>query len=87
MPINNCNRHTNVPATVRCQHCSKPACAQCVVNQRFCSEECSSKFGSFMKNYKKPKDLGRSPIPALLFFVAVVAGLYFGLKKLGYLPW
>jgi hypothetical protein len=87
MGMNSCNRHPSAPAVARCQQCSKPACAECVVNQRFCSEECNARFGTFMKNYKKPADLNRSAIPAILVFLVVVAGLYFGLKRYGYLPW
>ena len=87
MGMNSCNRHTTSPAVTRCAQCSKPACAACVVNGRFCSEECNARNGSFMKNYKPPADTRRSVLPSILFFLAVVAGLYFGLKKMGYLPW
>jgi hypothetical protein len=87
MAINSCNRHPTVPAVARCQQCAKPACAKCVVNERFCSEACNQRFRSFVANYKKPGDTSRSPIPGLLFFLAVVAGLYFLAKKMGWLPW
>jgi len=82
-----CNKHPDVQAQQHCPQCSKPICAQCLVDGKFCSETCRNKFGTFMKNYKKPAELGRSPIVPILFFLAVLAGLYFAAKKFGYLPW
>lgn len=87
MALEGCNKHPTVRAEYRCQQCSKPVCGKCIVNDRFCSDGCNQKYSQFYKNYKKPADTRRSPIPALIVFVAVVAGLYFAAKKFGYLPW
>jgi hypothetical protein len=85
--IDTCNKHPTVKWDIRCQQCQKPACRQCIVNKSFCSEACSARYNQFMSNYKKPAQLGRSPIPGILLFLAVVAGLYFLAKKQGWLPW
>ena len=87
MPLEGCNKHPTVRAEYRCQQCSKPICAKCIVNDRFCSNACNDKYSTFMKNYKKPAELRRNPIPALLFFAVIVGALYFVAKKFGYLPW
>ncbi|HZV01704.1 MAG TPA: B-box zinc finger protein [Planctomycetota bacterium] len=87
MPMNTCNKHPSMQAERHCQQCSKPVCVKCIVNERFCSEACNQKFRSFIANYKKPGDTSRSPIPGVIFFLAVVGGLYFLAKKMGWLPW
>jgi hypothetical protein len=85
--IEGCNKHPGVRAAYRCQQCSKPICEKCIINDRFCSDACNKKYSTFYQNYKKPVDTSRSPIWGFLFFVAVVAGLYFGAKHFGFLPW
>jgi hypothetical protein len=87
MPLRGCNKHPNVEARHHCPQCSKPICAQCLVDGKFCSEPCRAKYQKFMSNYKKPENLSRSPLWSLLIFGAILAALYFAAKKMGYLPW
>jgi hypothetical protein len=84
--LTGCNKHPTVRAEYRCQQCGKPICNKCIVNDRFCSEPCNTKYSTFIANYKKPAELRKSPIPGVLFFIAVVAGLYYAAKHFGYLP-
>ncbi len=87
MALEGCNKHPTVRAEYRCQQCSKPVCTKCIVNDRFCSDSCNQKYSKFFSNYKKPADTSRSGIWGLLFFIAVLAGVYFAAKHFNYLPW
>ena len=58
-----CIHHPAVEAVAHCHQCSTPVCGACVVagpTGKFCSFECSEKYGKFMKN-AQDCDLARKP--------------------------
>ena len=86
MGIKSCNNHPTRTAAIHCSQCHKPICEKCVVNGRFCSNDCDAKFSRFYSKFqdKAPRTskLMRA-LQSIIGFAILAGGAYFLLKFLG----
>jgi hypothetical protein len=88
MGMKSCNNHPTRTAVMHCSQCHKPICDKCVVNGRFCSNDCDGKFSKF---YSKYQGGAQRTSPLVRFLQSIVGlailggGVYFILRHIGVL--